>query len=176
MKFCPSPPKSCFTIRMPNTLPNAPIHHGADAGILSPSSKPVTTALKSLIVTFLCINFSYMYSVRTADMVVLSSMTRAGSPKFHTPKAEAGSSAMVTISMILPVVTLERMCGEDDTFNLFSLTFVHLFLCSLLFIFSSCGLPSQSFSLSQLLVSTDVLQDIRNCKNHIPYIPGLHAK
>ena len=40
-----------------------------------------------------------MYSVRTADMVVLSSMTRAGSPKFHTPKAEAGSSAMVTLNI-----------------------------------------------------------------------------
>ena len=45
IKFCPRPPKSCFTIKIPNTLPSAPIHHGAVGGILSPRSSPVTTAL-----------------------------------------------------------------------------------------------------------------------------------
>ena len=55
-------------------------------------------------------------------------MISADSPKFHTPKMADGNSAMVTMSIILPEVILERMCGEDDTFNLFSLTLVHLFL------------------------------------------------
>ena len=69
-----------------------------------------------------------MYSVRTAATTVLISMISADSPKFHTPKMADGNSAMVTMSIILPEVILERMCGEDDTFNLFSLTLVHLFL------------------------------------------------
>ena len=135
IKFCPRPPNNCFTIRIANTLPIAPIHHGAVGGIFSPSNSPVTAALQSLIVIFLCINFSYMYSVNTATTVVVTSIPNAGSPKFHTPNADAGKSAMATSIIILLVVALERICGEDDIFKLFSLTFVHLFFFLVYFFF-----------------------------------------
>ena len=58
MKFCPNPPKSCFTTRIANTLPMIPIQIGVVGGRLSASRSPVTAALKSLIVIFLCISFS----------------------------------------------------------------------------------------------------------------------
>ena len=46
----------------------------------------------------------------------------------------AGRSAITTHIIILLVVALERMCGEDDTLNC-SLTFVHLFLSVLFYFF-----------------------------------------
>ena len=51
MKFCPIPPNSIFTIMIANTLPMAAIHQGIDDGRLRASNSPVTTALKSPIVT-----------------------------------------------------------------------------------------------------------------------------
>ena len=57
IKFCPNPPNSCFTTKIANTLPSTHIHQGAVGGKFSASRRPVTTALKSWIVTFLCINF-----------------------------------------------------------------------------------------------------------------------
>ena len=58
IKFCPSPPKSCFTNRMAKTEPSTGRYHGADAGRFSASRSPVTSALRSSTVTFLCISFS----------------------------------------------------------------------------------------------------------------------
>jgi hypothetical protein len=78
-----------------------------------------------------------MYSVNTATTVVVTSIPNAGSPKFHTPNADAGKSAMATSIIILLVVALERICGEDDIFKLFSLTFVHLFFFLVLFFLST---------------------------------------
>lgn len=56
--FVPSPPNNCFTTMMANTAPSTPIHHGSVGGRFNASRSPVTTALKSLIVIGLCINFS----------------------------------------------------------------------------------------------------------------------
>ena len=68
-------------------------------------------------------------------------------------KEVAGNRAMITHSMILPVVSLERICGEDDTFNC-SLTFVHLFLSILFFLFvGKCGFSHRSDCLLQLSLS-----------------------
>ena len=57
IKFCPSPPKTCFTIKMANTLPSTHIHHGASAGRFSAKSKPVNAALKSPMVTLFFMSF-----------------------------------------------------------------------------------------------------------------------
>ena len=47
IKFCPSPPNSCFTTRIANTLPRTPIQSGAVGGRFSASRSPVTTAPKN---------------------------------------------------------------------------------------------------------------------------------
>ena len=53
IKFCPSPPNSCFTIKIAKILPRIGSHHGTEAGRFKASSNPVTAALQSEIVTFL---------------------------------------------------------------------------------------------------------------------------
>ena len=45
IKFCPRPPKSCFTTKMAKTPPITTIHQGALGGRFSASRRPVTTAL-----------------------------------------------------------------------------------------------------------------------------------
>ena len=116
MKFCPSPPKSCFTTMIAKKAPTTPIHHGSVGGRFSARSNPVTTALKSLIVTGLCMSFSQRYSAKTAAAVVSTIKIHAFScRKFQIPKNVAGSREITTISIILLLVTLSRICGEDDT-------------------------------------------------------------
>lgn len=55
IKFCPRPPKSCFTTIIAKILPSTGIQSGIPAGIFRPIRSPVTTALKSFTVFFLCI-------------------------------------------------------------------------------------------------------------------------
>ncbi len=62
IKFCPSPPNIIFTITMANTPPSAASHQGSAAGRFNANKSPVTTALKSLIVLFLCTIFSKIHS------------------------------------------------------------------------------------------------------------------
>ena len=52
MKFCPIPPKNCFTKIIAKTLPNTGIHSGISGGIFMPIKSPVTSALPSVTVTF----------------------------------------------------------------------------------------------------------------------------
>ena len=61
-KFCPSPPNSCFTTMIAKALPRIGIQIGIWAGMFSASRSPVTTALKSVVVFFLCISRSYSHS------------------------------------------------------------------------------------------------------------------
>ena len=82
IKFCPRPPNSCFTTMIANTEPSAPIQSGNVGGRFKASNSPVTTALKSWIVTGLCISFSYTYSASTAEAVV----TRTNSHAFSCLK------------------------------------------------------------------------------------------
>ena len=56
-KFCPRPPKSCLTITIANTEPTIGTHQGADAGMFIARRRPVTTALRSEIVTFCFVPF-----------------------------------------------------------------------------------------------------------------------
>ena len=58
IKFCPRPPKSCLTKRIANTFPMTGSQRGTVEGRFSPRRRPVTAALKSPMVIFLCISFS----------------------------------------------------------------------------------------------------------------------
>src|SRR5699024_7829199 len=79
---------------------------------------PVTAALQSLTVIGLCINFSQIYSDKTAAAVVTTTRIHAFSwRKFQIPNRVAGRSPMMTMSMILLLLTLSRICGDDDTCN-----------------------------------------------------------
>ena len=66
-----------------------------------------------------------MYSESTHVAIVTNINTNACIPKLYTPKQAAGSNAMITYNIILLVVSFERTCGDDETFNK-SLTFAHL--------------------------------------------------
>ena len=50
IKFCPSPPKSCFTTIIPKRQPRMTSPTGIVDGMLSAMRSPVTTALRSAIV------------------------------------------------------------------------------------------------------------------------------
>ena len=65
-KFWPIPPNICFTTTIAIMLPSAAIHSGIDTGRLNASKRPVTTALKSLIVWWRFITLRLRYSARTA--------------------------------------------------------------------------------------------------------------
>ena len=58
MKFWPRPPKSCLTNKIANTVPMTGSQSGTVEGRFSPRRRPVTAALKSPMVIFLCISFS----------------------------------------------------------------------------------------------------------------------
>ena len=115
-----------------NTLPSAGIHNGMDAGIFKPRSRPVTTALKSVIVFGLCMKWSYSHSASTAAPVDTIRTASARNPKLYTPAIAVGKSAMATSSMIFAVVILARTWGFDDTFSISSITFLPLYFFFLL--------------------------------------------
>ena len=48
--------------------------------------------------------------------MVTATISSARIPKFQMPKIVVGSSAAMTASMILPVESLDLICGLDDTF------------------------------------------------------------
>ena len=57
MKFCPSPPKSCLTTIIANTHPTISKPTFNVDGIFNAIRRPVTAALKSVTVTFLCMKY-----------------------------------------------------------------------------------------------------------------------
>ena len=120
MKLYPSPPNNCFTMRMANADPSIAIHTGTSGERLSASSNPVTTALKSDMVTFLFISFSYSHSNSTHATTHVSMRIMAFSSKLMIPNMVAGRSAIITSSMILCVLRLSLTCGEDEILNVFS--------------------------------------------------------
>ncbi len=73
IKFCPIPPKTCFTMMMAKAAPTTASHHGAVTGKLKASRIPVTTALQSLIVIGFLVSFCTSASARTevnTEMIV----------------------------------------------------------------------------------------------------------
>ena len=81
MKFCPSPPNRHFTTTIANTPPITASHHGRVAGRFNASSSPVTTALRSSIVCFLCTILLNTHSDATQLAIVTRIRTNALYPK-----------------------------------------------------------------------------------------------
>ena len=96
IKFCPRPPNSIFTMTMANTLPSTACQTGRVWGRFSASRSPVTTALKSFTVLFLCISFSNAHSEATQVATHTQINTKALIPKLKIPNTLAGSSAIAT--------------------------------------------------------------------------------
>ena len=96
IKFCPSPPNIILTITIANTLPITASHHGRDAGRFNASNSPVTTALKSLTVFFLCTIRLKIHS----DAIQLATDTKINTaalyPKLTIPNILVGSRAIIT--------------------------------------------------------------------------------
>ena len=80
IKFWPRPPKSCFTTIIAKILPSTGIQSGIPAGMFRPIRSPVTTALKSFTVFFLCIKWSYNHSASAAEPVDTTRTARAFNP------------------------------------------------------------------------------------------------
>ena len=81
MKFCPSPPNRHFTTTIANTPPITASHHGRVAGRFNARSSPVTTALRSSIVCFLCTILLNTHSDATQLAIVTRIRTNALYPK-----------------------------------------------------------------------------------------------
>jgi len=77
----PRPPKTCFPIAIATAEPITGIHHGTIGGKLNASSSPVTTALKSFIVTLCLLIFCIKASVPTAEPTDNATTKADWSPK-----------------------------------------------------------------------------------------------
>src|SRR6056297_552013 len=71
IKLFPIPPNTCFTTAIANIEPINGIHQGAEGGRLNANNIPVTTALRSLIVTSFFSNFLIIASVATAEITAI---------------------------------------------------------------------------------------------------------
>ncbi len=127
MKLNPSPPKSCLTIIMANALPSIAIHTGTSGERFSARRSPVTTALRSLMVTFLFIIFWYSHSNSTHETTHVSISIIAFSSKLMIPNTVAGSKAMITSSIMLCVLRLSLTCGDDEILNVLSNVYTSYF-------------------------------------------------
>ena len=96
IKFWPSPPKSIFTTIMANAPPKTACHQGSVCGRFSASRRPVTTALRSPTVLFLCTIFSKIHSDATQLAIVTRIRISALYPKLKIPKSDAGKREMIT--------------------------------------------------------------------------------
>ena len=99
-KFCPIPPKSCFTTTIATTEPIAACHSGMDTGRLNASRSPVTTALRSprVLLRFMILRDRYSESIQVPTVTRQTSRTRG--PKSQIDAARAGISAIITLSII----------------------------------------------------------------------------
>ena len=96
MKFCPKPPNSILTITIANTLPKTACQMGSVWGRFNASKRPVTTALKSLMVLFLWMSFSKTHSEATHTATHTRISANARIPKLITPNMLAGNNAITT--------------------------------------------------------------------------------
>src|SRR5699024_1341628 len=96
--------------------PMAAIHQGALAGRLKASRRPVTTALRSSMVVFWWVIFSYTSSERTAKTTDTSISASAGAPKNQMAASAVGIRAITTSPISLRVDTeASRRKGDEDT-------------------------------------------------------------
>ena len=98
-KFCPTPPKNCFTTTIATKAPITQIHSGVFTGRLNASSMPVITAVRSPTVLGRRITRRARYSNNT-ELPTHSAMSHAArKPNTATPAHAAGIRAMITSSI-----------------------------------------------------------------------------
>ena len=91
------------------------MYRGTVGGRHRASSRPVSTALPSRIVFSLPVIRLKTHSVSTAETMLMRTISRACTPKCHTPNTVAGSRARITSYMTPPVVSGLRTWGLEET-------------------------------------------------------------
>ena len=122
-KLWPRPPNRHLTNTMANTLPSTHCQTGTFVLRLRPSSRPVTTALRSPMDCLRRVIALKRNSETTAAITHERIGTRAGAPKITIAAAVAGSRAMITSSMMRCVLAPQWVNGEEGVSNRLSITF-----------------------------------------------------
>ena len=104
----PRPPKRHLTTKIANTEPSTGMYTGTSAGRVMASSRPVTTALASLMVLPRLVARLNRYSVTTAAAMETSITNPAYQPWAHTPRTAVGSRASSTSRITVLVERLPR--------------------------------------------------------------------
>ena len=107
---------------MAKMLPTAAIQRGMLTGRLKARMMPVTTALRSPIVTERFIIFLAANSESTQVMTVVAV---TASTNMTVAAINAGIRAIITSSIMPRVVFDERRCGEALTVSFFPLTIIY---------------------------------------------------
>lgn len=107
MKFWPMPPKSCLTMMMAKKSPMIIHQYGVVTGQTKASRRPVTMADRSPTVQSSFITLRYAHSKNTQAAQETAQSIRERMPKNTQAPIRAGSSAMMTSSMMLRVDSLE---------------------------------------------------------------------
>ena len=109
------PPKNCFAITIAKKSPIITIHIGIDAGTLNAKSIPVTIAERSPIVLWRFITLRDKYSNTTQAVTDTKVIINDLTPKMKQDAISDGINAIITSSIMLLEVCLERKCGEALT-------------------------------------------------------------
>ena len=105
-KFCPNPPKSCFTITIDTKQPITACQNGSVTGRLSARRSPVRTALRSPIVCSFFIIILVTASNIIHESIQTAMSIKALSPKIIPEAITAGRSEAITHSIMRCVLML----------------------------------------------------------------------
>ena len=122
-KLWPRPPNRHLTNTIANTLPSTHCHTGTLVLRFRPSSRPVTTALRSPMDCLRCVITLKRNSETTAAITHERIGTRALMPKITIAAIVAGSRAMITSSMMRCVLAPQWVNGEEGVSNRLSIIF-----------------------------------------------------
>jgi len=103
------PPKNCFATIIATASPIITIQIGIVDGKLKAKRIPVTTALKSPMVLSLFITLRAMYSNKTHERTLTAVTSSERNPNSTTDIISAGIRAIITSSIMLLVVSTERL-------------------------------------------------------------------
>ena len=113
-KLCPSPPNRHLTITTANAAPMTHCHTGTLVLRFSASRRPVTTALRSPTVCLRPVTRLNRNSETTAPITHAASTGSAFTPKMTTEATAAGSSAIITSSMMRRLESLVWIWGAGE--------------------------------------------------------------
>ncbi len=113
------PPKSCFTTIIAITLPSIACQIGIVTGRLKASRIPVTIDERSETVFSLLQSFSKRNSESTQVPTHTATIRSARQPKIIAEAISAGTSAMITSSIIICVLRGVWKWGETVEISLF---------------------------------------------------------